>query len=238
MGAPSPSTPQAIEGSLAATPLDRVLAACRRAQWTGLVRIESEGKSGRLQLCGGAVSRAEVGGWSGPGVLATLRSLRDGRFELEAALPDGVASDASERDAAVAPLVRQCQERGLTCSLLISAGAERAQLEVRGGAIERIELNGRASRSALAQVMRWPRARVRAITPPLDLGPALGRATPLSLTAMPLPPRTVDPTPVRALQYDGDTTERFERSRVRGPLLWWAMIATVVAVCTALSVFT
>jgi len=70
--------------------LDRVLAACRRSQMTGHVDVEAAGKAGRLQLRAGSIARAEIGGWSGPGVLATLRSLRDGRFEVVQRLPDGV----------------------------------------------------------------------------------------------------------------------------------------------------
>ena len=47
-----------IEGSLVTTSLDRVLAACRRSQMTGLVRVEGAGKAGQVQLRAGSIACA------------------------------------------------------------------------------------------------------------------------------------------------------------------------------------
>jgi hypothetical protein len=230
-----------LEGSLLTTPLDRVLAACRRSQLTGHVRVESDGKAGHVQLRAGAVARAEIGGWAGPGVLAALRSLRDGRFEVVQRLPDAVDEDGDPGDVPLVQVLRQCEERALTCSLIVTARQDRARIDVRAGAVERVELDGGYVDDALAQVMRWPGARFHVVAAELDLDHDRERdlTTPLPPPPTWLRPPIADITPLRELHFEEEITVPFSRDhRGRGPLLWWAMIATVVVTCAGLAVLT
>lgn len=224
-----------IEGSLLTTSLDRVLAACRRSQMTGVVRIEGGGKAGQLLLRAGSVARAEIGGWSGPGVLATLRSLTDGTFEIVQRLPDAVDDEGDPGDVPLAAVLRQCEERALTCSLVVTAGLDRARIDVRAGAIARVELNGFYVDDALAHVTAWPHARFHVIAPRLELerepqGPR--EATPLPPPPTPL---AVDLTPVRELRFETAATGRF----VRPPTgTRTALVAlAVVSAASALAVY-
>lgn len=224
-----------IEGSLLTTSLDRVLAACRRSQMTGLVRIEGGGKAGQLLLRAGSVARAEIGGWSGPGVLATLRSLKDGKFEIVQRLPDAVDDEGDPGDVPLAAVLRQCEERALTCSLVVTAGLDRARIDVRAGAITRVELNGFYVDDALAQVTAWPHARFHVIAPRLELereGHGEREATPLPPPPTPLAPPDEDLTPVRELRFDTAATGRFVRppSRARTALIAIALVSAAGAV--------
>jgi hypothetical protein len=228
-----------IEGSLLTTPLDRVLAACRRSQMTGHVRVVSEGKAGHVQLRAGAVARAEIGGWTGPGVLATLRSLRDGRFEVVQRLPDAVDAQGDPGDVPLAQVIRQCEERALTCSLIVHAGLDRGRVDVRAGVITRVEVNGFYLDDALGQVLAWPGARFHVIAPRLELEQDRDLTTPLPPAPTPMPPPDVDVTPLRELRFETEITAPFERARHgRGPLVWWALIAVVVGACASIAAFT
>jgi hypothetical protein len=205
-----------IEGSLVTTSLDRVLAACRRSQMTGMVRVEAAGKAGQVMLRAGSIARAEIGGWTGPGVLATLRNLRDGKFEIVQRLPDAVDDEGDPGDVPLAAVLRQCEERALTCSLVVTAGMDRARIEVKAGVIARVELNGFYLDDALAQVTRWPNARFHVIAARLDLeSPPRDEATPLPPPPTPLPPPDDDLTPVRELRFETADTRRFERPPTR-----------------------
>jgi hypothetical protein len=227
-----------IEGSLVTTSLDRVLAACRRSQMTGLVRIEGDGKAGQLLLRAGAVARAEIGGWSGPGVLATLKSLKDGRFEIVQRRPDAVDDEGDPGDVPLAAVLRQCEERALTCSLVVTAGLDRARVDVRAGAVARVELNGfyvdESLGDALAHVTSWPGARFHVIAPRLELD-AAREATPLPPPPAPLLPPDDDLTPVRELRFETAATGRFVREP-RGARTRTIALA-VVALATALAAY-
>jgi hypothetical protein len=233
-----------IEGSLLTTPLDRVLAACRRSQMTGLVRVEAAGRAGQVLLRAGSISRAELGGWTGPGVLATLRSLRDGRFEIVQRLPDAVDDDGDPGDVPISAVLRQCEERALTCSLVVTAGLDRARIEVRAGVVARVELNGFYVDDALGQVARWPNARFHVIAPRIELETARDEATPLPPPPTPMPPPD-DVTPVRELRFETAATRRFTRPGTRLDRLTtnartaFVVLAIVVAAaCAAYALFT
>src|SRR5215471_15147702 len=207
--APIPTTGSHIEGSLLTTPLDRVLAACRRSQMTGTIRVEASGRAGQVLLRAGSIARVEIGGWTGPGVLATLRSLRDGRFEIVQRLPDAVDDEGDPGDVPISAVLRQCEERALTCSLVVTAGLDRAQIEVRAGVVARVELNGFYIDDALAQIAGWPNARFHVIAPRIELeGAHRDEATPLPPPPTPMPPPD-DVTPVRELRFETAATRRF-----------------------------
>ena len=223
-----------IEGSLLTTPLDRVLAACRRSQMTGTVRVESAGKAGQVMLRAGSIARVEIGGWTGPGVLATLRSLRDGRFEIVQRLPDAVDDEGDPGDVPLAAVLRQCEERALTCSLIVTAGLDRARIDVRAGVIARIELNGFYLDDALAQIKTWPNARFHVIAARLDLeSHHRDEATPLPPPPTPLPPPDDDLTPVRELRFETASTNRFERPPTRIAATTGTRTALYVLLATA-----
>ena len=204
-----------IEGSLLTTPLDRVLAACRRSQMTGMVRVEASGRAGQVLLRAGSIARVEIGGWTGPGVLATLRSLREGRFEIVQRLPEGVDDQGDPGDLPLGVVLRQCEERALTCSLVVTAGLDRARIEVRAGVVARVELNGFYVDDALGVVARWPDARFHVIAPRIELEVAhRDEATPLPPPPTPMPPPD-DVTPVRELRFETEATHRFSRPPTR-----------------------
>ena len=253
-----------IEGSLVTTPLDRVLAACRRSQMTGHVDVEAAGKAGRVQLRAGAIARAEIGGWSGPGVLATLRSLRDGRFEVVQRLPDAVDDDGDPGDAPIAAVLRQCEERALTCSLIVTAGLDCARVEVRAGAVARVEVNGfvfdeprrvvggggpagsaggpgarpRGDDDALDEVLAWSHARFHVIAPRLELDAEHREATPLPPPPTPMPAPEHDLTPVKELRFETAVTGRFVRPDTSTRTALIAMMIVIAAAIAAYVVFT
>ncbi|HTJ41020.1 MAG TPA: hypothetical protein VL463_02965 [Kofleriaceae bacterium] len=219
------------------TPLDRVLAACRRSQMTGHVRIEGGGKAGQVTLRAGSVARAEIGGWTGPGVLSTLRGLRDGTFEIVQRLPDAVDDEGDPGDVPIAAVLRQCEERALTCSLVVTAGLDRARIEVRAGAIARVELNGFYIDDALAHVTSWPNARFHVIAPRLELDAEHREATPLPPPPTPLP-EPEELSLVKDLRFETAVTGRFVRHDASTRTAVIAMAIVIAAAIAAYVLFT
>ncbi len=194
-----------LEGSLCDTSIDRLLAACRKHLVTGVIRVHTKGEDGVLELRAGAVHEANLGDLAGDRAMLALRDAGDGWYELAQRLPDltgDLAGGAQlEGDVEGVPLIavmRHCEDHALTCMITVISGFDRAVIEYRAGDIARVELNGFFDDDALPQIVKWPDARFRIASPPLDLeidGWPVPRRAPTVPERIHVPARAPTPRP-------------------------------------------
>src|SRR5688572_17269055 len=165
-----------LEGFLADANLDRILASCRRQLVTGIIRITAGPKVGTIELRAGGVDRSSYGGLEGRAALAEMQKLSDGEYEIEQQLPDltgGLGGSATaEGDVGGVPLIaimRYCEDNALTCTIAVTSGDDRGQIDYRAGEIKRVEMNGTVDEDAIVTLLAWTSARYRVSAPPLDL---------------------------------------------------------------------
>jgi hypothetical protein len=165
-----------VQGSLADTPLERILAACKRHLITGVIKVtDGHRRTGRIELRAGAVDRAEIEGQSDATTMVKLEQFA-GEYELEQQLPDltGALGGAAlaEGDVSGVPfvaLMRHCEDHALTCTITVTRDDETIEIEYRAGEIKKITRNGAPDEDAIVDATRWTNARFRVSAPPLDM---------------------------------------------------------------------
>lgn len=166
-----------LEGSLADTPLSVLLDNCHRSLVTGTLVVDTGEITGTLELRAGAVDRAEFDGLDGRDAVRRLRALASGSYELTQRLPDldGRLGGAAqfEGDIAEIPIIevmQHCEEHALSCTIIIIAGFDRAEIAYRAGDIAQVVFNGERDDDRIVDVIRFSHARFRVTAPPLSLG--------------------------------------------------------------------
>ncbi|RMH41631.1 MAG: DUF4388 domain-containing protein [Deltaproteobacteria bacterium] len=176
-----------LEGSLCDTPLDRLLAACRRHLITGTVWVRTPRAVGRVDLRAGGVDAAEFGDLTGDDAVDALCRLADGMYELVQRLPDldgalgrAAAFQGELADVPLVDLMRHCEDNALTCTIAVVRDFDRGAIVYRAGDIVDVELNGSHDDNHIVELLRMEGARFRVTAPPLDLAiegwPAVQRA--------------------------------------------------------------
>ncbi len=165
-----------LQGSLAETPLDRILDACKRHLITGVIKVtDGHRRAGRIELRAGVVDRTELDGMTGQAAMVMMQEFK-GDFELEQLLPDltgalggSALAEGNVKQVPFASLMRHCEEHALTCTIRIDAGKEHVEVEYRAGEIKKITRNGKPDDDAIVEVVRWPDATFHVSAPPLNL---------------------------------------------------------------------
>lgn len=169
-------SPNAVQGSLADSALDRLLAVCRKQMLTGRIDVETDAGPGHVELRAGMIHEAEMAGHHGSYAVAMMRALRDGSYQICQRLPGpggALGSAASFRgevtQVSLVELMRHCEDNALTCTITVVHEFDRAQVVYRAGEIVGVTLNGKPDEDALVELIRCRDARFLVSAPPLDL---------------------------------------------------------------------
>ena len=129
-----------LDGNLSDITVTRLLAICTQRKVTGLLGIDSWGKTGTIRLRAGTITEVTFGSLRGEPALDELLGLRDGRFKLSQRLPS-VAETMPGSDQLVVDLqhtslpelMQQCESKALSCAISVDRGGEAIELTYRAG---------------------------------------------------------------------------------------------------------
>lgn len=165
-----------LGGSLAETPISKLLESCREHLITGTITIETPLASGRIELRAGGVFEAQFEGAAGEPAMVQMRALKQGTYELAQRLPslNGALASAAEcrgdlRQTSLIEIMRHCEDQALSCTITIVSDFERAEINYRAGDITGVLLNGKPDEDAVVDVVKWGQGQFRITVPPLAL---------------------------------------------------------------------
>jgi hypothetical protein len=163
-----------VEGTLGEVPLSALLDSCRRARFTGTIRILGAAE-GTLTLRAGFVDEAQSGALKGEAAVDALMALRDGVYEVQQRLPDlggmlggGAQIEGEISEIPIAQVMRHIEENALSCSVTVIAGFDRGELIYNAGEIAEVHLNGQRDDDAIVTIVGWKNAKFRVAAPALD----------------------------------------------------------------------
>lgn len=120
--------------------MTRLLSLCTQRKITGVLRIDSWGKTGTIRLRAGTIIEVAFGALRGEFALDELLALRDGMFELSQRLPsiNDAVRDADQLlvdlDSTPLPeLMRQCENKALSCAISVDRSGDPIELTYRAG---------------------------------------------------------------------------------------------------------
>jgi len=192
-----------LAGSLADTPLEKLLEAAHKNLLTGQIVVQAEGKEGSLQIRAGAVDEVRFGELKDDPALAHMKLLKGGTYELTQRLPDlggelgsAAALDGEVIDVPITAIMRHCEDHALSCTLIVVSGYDRGEIVYKAGDLVGGTVNAQNTDDAVEQIVGWKNARFRVQLPPLDPGidgwPAV--------TADPTAPFHVDGAPLKTMR--------------------------------------
>lgn len=214
-------------GSLAAVPPRAVVEKCQQLKVSARAELRSGGQRGVIDIVGGAV--VAVSG-ADPKLIA---SWTDGSFRVTQGLPDFDGNLQTEREAKgslqsrkLADLLAWAEEHRLTVKLDLYHEPERAHIEIGGGRVVEVIVDGKPDLAALGRLEAWAQGEWRIGLSPLfieETAPVFITDDGLTPTPMVVPmsgPISVDDPPWLALKplqepmvrpidtWDADKTEQ------------------------------
>lgn len=179
-------SPNRLAGSLADTPVQSILEACKASAFTGTLRVRAGGVDGGIELRAGAVQLAALGDERGDHAVACMRALRDGEYRLVQRLPapggklaSAACLEGDVNDMSLVELMRHCEDHALSCTVVVISEFDRGEIVYRAGEIVSVSLNGESDEDDVVRMLRFENASFQVTAPPLELGiqgwPIVGR---------------------------------------------------------------